>query len=288
MFWLSLSLITALAVATRDVSVKAFRELNPMDIAGIELFWSLPLLTLGLLIIPIPELDGTFWWNFGISFPLNALAYIIYLYAIKQSPLSLSVPFLAFTPVFMLITAPMVLGESINLWGGAGIALIVSGGYVLNINSSTESIWQPFQSFLKEKGAGLMMVVALLFAFTAVVGKKAIIHSSPLFFSYLFFVIFNLLILFGLLLHRGGSKASFILRQPGKGTWLGSLLFFHVSCHGVAISLTTAAYMVAVKRSSILFCVLLSWLVLKEGNRAWRGLGSALMFCGILLISVKG
>ena len=288
MLWLSLSLITALAVAARDVSVKSFRDLEPMEIAGIELFWSLPLLMLGLIIIPIPELDETFWWNFAISFPLNGLAYIIYLYAIKMSPLSLSVPFLAFTPVFMIITAPLILDESVNLWGGTGISLIVFGGYVLNINHLTENIWQPFISFSKEKGAWLMMIVALLFAFAAVVGKKAIIHSSPLFFSFLFFVIFNLLIISGLLFRNGESKARFILRRPGKGLWLGSLLFLHVSFHGVAVSLTTAAYMVAVKRSSILFCLILSWLILKEGNRTWSSLGSGLMFCGVMLIAIKG
>jgi uncharacterized membrane protein len=45
---------------------------------------------------------------------------------------------------------------------------------------------------------------------------------------------------------------------------------------------------VAVKRSSILFSVLLSWLILKEKDIRYRGLGTLLMFAGMLLISLLG
>ena len=90
MLWLGLSLLTALAVGIRDVSVKYFKDLNPLEIAAIELSWSLPAMVAGLYFIPIPELNNDFWWAFILSLPLNWLAYWLYLYAIKASPLSLS------------------------------------------------------------------------------------------------------------------------------------------------------------------------------------------------------
>jgi uncharacterized membrane protein len=46
--------------------------------------------------------------------------------------------------------------------------------------------------------------------------------------------------------------------------------------------------MVAVKRSSILFSVLLSWLILRETDIRYRGLGTLLMFVGMLFITVLG
>lgn len=132
-----------------------------------------------------------------------------------------------------------------------------------------------------------MLIVAILFAFAAVIGKKAMLHSSPLFFSYSFFLVFNITVLAGFLLVGKNDWRKIFCNTP-RGIWLGSLFMIHISFHGLAISISTAVYMVAVKRSSILFSVLLSWLVLKEADISYRGLGTLLMFTGMLLITVFG
>ncbi|MBU0484294.1 MAG: DMT family transporter [Proteobacteria bacterium] len=287
MLWFSLALITALVVAGRDVSVKVLKDLQPLEIAGLELFWSLPILTVGCLLIPIPTLDQTFWWNFILSFPLNITAYFLYLYAIKHSPISLTVPLLALTPVFMIMTGWLILGEKINLWGGAGIFLIFIGSYTINFNRSQNNYFTPFTAIFDDRGSRFMMIVAFIFAFAAVLGKQGMIHSSPLFFSFFFFLIFNIVILLALFL-AGNLRLPEILTGYKKGIWLGSLLVTHIGCHGLAISISPAVYMVAVKRSSILFSVLLSWLILHEGEKKTRGLGTLLMFAGVLLITLLG
>ncbi len=288
MTWFIISIITAFSIAVRDTSVKIFCDtLTPLEIAAIELFWSLPLLICGCLLVKIPILDQTFWWTFLLSLPINWLAYILYIYSLKLSPLSLTVPFLAFTPVFMLFTGIIVLNEKVNAWGITGILLIVGGSYLLNFSGFKEGFSRPFKKLWQEKGSMLMLTVAIIFAFAAVVAKKSMIHSSPLFFTFFFFLIFNLTLLTGIFLF---SRTSFkILSQnANKGLLLGSLLTIHVSCHGLAIMLTTAVYMVAVKRSSILFTVILGWLIFKEKNIIKRGLGVSLMFSGVLLITLLG
>ena len=128
MTWFVLSLTAALSIAARDISIKTFGDLDPSEIAILELFWALPYFFLGYLLIEIPPLDQTFWITFVLSVPINVLAYVLYLYAIKISPISLSIPFLAFTPAFMVLTGFFILAETINLWGGMGIGLIVLGG----------------------------------------------------------------------------------------------------------------------------------------------------------------
>ena len=117
MLWFFLSLTTALSVAARDVSIKTYKEIDPPEIAVLELAWALPYFLLGSLLVEIPPLDKTFWWSFLISIPINIIAYVLYLYAIKMSPISLSVPFLAFTPVFMILTGFFILAETVNTWG---------------------------------------------------------------------------------------------------------------------------------------------------------------------------
>ncbi len=286
MTWFVLSLTAALSIAARDVSIKTFGDLDPSEIAILELFWALPYFFLGYLLIEIPPLDQTFWITFVLSVPINILAYVLYLYAIKISPISLSIPFLAFTPAFMVLTGFFILAETINLWGGLGIGLIVLGGYILHFRNDQKNFLAPFSSFLSEKGSWFMLIVAILFAFAAVIGKKAIIHSSPLFFSYFFFLTFNITVLSSLLLGRKNNWQK-IIRNTPRGMWLGTLLMIHISFHGLAIAVSTAVYMVAVK-SSILFSVLLSWLILRETDIRYRGLGTLLMFVGMLFITVLG
>ncbi len=287
MTWFFLSLAAAISIAARDVSIKTYEDLRPTEIAILELFWALPYFLLGSLFVETPPLDKTFWWTFSLSIPINIFAYVLYLYAIKISPLSLSVPFLAFTPAFMILTSFFILGETINIWGGVGIGLIVFGGYVLHFKKNQANMFAPFGAFLREKGSWFMLVVAILFAFAAVIGKKAMLHSSPLFFSYFFFLVFSIIVLIGLLLFNRHNLWQ-IIRNTPKGLWLGTLLMIHISFHGLAISISTAVYMVAVKRSSILFSVLLSWFILKEADIRFRGLGTLLMFTGMLFITLFG
>ncbi|MDX2434041.1 MAG: DMT family transporter [Desulfobacterales bacterium] len=287
MIWFFLSLAAALSIAARDVSIKSYKDLQPREIAALELFWALPALIIGCVFVETPPLDQTFWWTFILSIPINIMAYVLYLNAIKISPISLSVPFLAFTPIFMILTGFWVLGETINLWGGFGTGLIVIGSYILHFKKNQLNFSAPFSAFIHEKGSWYMLIVAVLFAFAAVIGKKAILHSSPLFFSYSFFLVFNVLILMGLFV-KGKNNWQKIIRNSPKGLWLGSLLMIHISFHGLAISISTAVYMVAVKRSSILFSVLLSWLILKERDIHYRGLGTLIMFVGMIFITLLG
>ena len=287
MLWLFLSLITALSVACRDVSVKVFVDLTPSEVAILELFWALPLLGVGCLLVEVPALDATFWWTFLVSLPLNMVAYLLYLYALKSSPLTLTLPFLAFTPVFMILTSALVLDETVTRWGGAGIGLIVFGGYVLNFNRADSGLLKPFASLCREKGSWIMLIVAFLFSFAAVIGKKAIIHSSPLFFVFFFFLVFNTATLL-LLALSGRWNWQQLLRKRWQGIWLGGLLVLHVGSHGLAIAIANAVYMVAVKRSSIVFSVMLSWIFLQEEQPVIRGLGTLLMFGGVVLITFLG
>ena len=287
MVWFFLALTAAFSIAARDVSIKTYKDLAPPEIAILELFWALPYFVLGCFLVETPPLDQTFWWTFMLSIPINILAYVLYLYAIKLSPISLSVPFLAFTPAFMILTGFFILAETINIWGGLGIGLIVLGGYILHFKKNQANFFAPFAAFLHEKGSWYMFIVAILFSFAAVIGKQAILHSSPLFFSYSFFLVFNITVLSGLLLVRKNDWRK-ILHNTPRGMWLGSLLMIHISFHGLAIAISTAVYMVAVKRSSILFSVLLSWLILKEADIRYRGFGTLLMFTGMLLITLFG
>ena len=288
MLWFILALATALCVATGDaLTKKFFGRFSPYDMAVASSLYSLPFLIIYIFFIPIPELDMLFWWIACVLIPLDTFAFYLYMKAIKVSPLSLSIPFLSFTPVFMILTGLIVLDEVPSGWGVIGIGFVVAGSYILNLTRIRYGYLSPFKAILKEPGSLLMLVVAFIYSILAVLGKKAIQHSSPLFFGFFYLTTLDItiLILFPFL-EKIEWRA--ILKRPVKGMSVGLMLFLHAFFHCLAISMVKAVYMIAVKRMSILFSVVYGWILFKESNIGTRMLGALLMFAGAVFIILLG
>jgi drug/metabolite transporter (DMT)-like permease len=288
MLWLILSLLSGLAVSSQDAcNKKYFSHLSPYQMSAYPLSYSLPLFAIAILFVPVPQLDATFFWCFAVSIPINAVAYLLYMKALKISPLSLTVPYLAFTPAFMTVTGYLFLDEMPDSWGISGILIVCTGGYILNIDPEKRSFAGPLKAVFKETGSWIMLSVAFIFSFCAVIGKKAILHSSPLFFSLSFFLIFNTLMLLFLMGIRKIDLTS-VRKSPLQGIAVGTLLFTEAILHGWAISLIQAAYMISVKRLSVVFGVIYGRLIFKEKNIAFRFSGALLMVIGTILIAFQG
>jgi drug/metabolite transporter (DMT)-like permease len=288
MRWLILSLLTALAVASQDAWVKKhFSHLSAYDMLAFPFLFSLPLFVVSLPFIAVPPLDVTFYWCFLVSLPLNFIPFFIYMKAIRESPLSLTLPYLAFTPAFMIVTGFVFLDEIPNLWGLAGVIVTCVGGYALNLESGKRSLFEPIKAVFKETGSWLMLIVALIFSFGAVIGKKGIMHSSPLFFTMTFFAVLSLLTVLSLLI-LGKIRLSTLRDDWAKGMVAGVLFFIHCLAHGFAISLVKASYMISVKRLSALIGIIYGRLFFKEQHMAMRLVGAGLMVAGAVLITIWG
>jgi len=286
--WLILSLLTALAVASQDAWVKKyFSHLTAYDMLAFPFLFSLPLFAFTVPFIPVPRLDHTFYWCFLISLPLNFIPFFIYMKAIRVSPLSLTLPYLSFTPAFMIFTGFVFLDEIPNLWGLAGIIVTCIGGYALNLKSGKHSFLDPIKAVFKETGSWLMLIVALIFSFGAVIGKKGIMHSSPLFFTMTFFAVLSFMTVATLLI-LGKIRMSTLRDDWEKGMVAGVLFFIHCLAHGFAISMVKASYMISVKRLSALIGIIYGRLFFKEKNIAVRFAGACLMLVGAVLITVWG
>ncbi len=287
MTWFAFAILTALSVALHDTWVKKwFSHLSAYEMFAFPLLYSLPLAAVTLLFVETPPLDRVFGLAFLVSLPFNAVPFFLYIKAIQISPLSLTVPYLAFTPVFMIATGWLVLGELPDIWGIGGISVVCLGSYVLNIDPENPSLLAPFRAVFTETGSWLMVIVAFIFSISAVLGKLAIVHSSALFFQMAFFVVLNLMIL-GLFAAMGKIRPAVFFRYPVKGLVAGVLFYGHIFFHGFGISMTKAAYMVSVKRLSIVFGVIFGGLVFREENFVMRLLGAMLMFSGAVVILLK-
>ncbi len=288
MTWVVLSLLTALAVASQDACTKKFfSHLTVSEMAAHPLVYSFPFFVAATLLAPKPETGTAFYIYFIAGIPINGVAFMMYMKAIQISPLSLTVPYLAFTPVFMILTGMMFLNEKPDVWGGVGIVATCAGSYVLNLTPGKFNYLDPFKAVFRETGSWMMLLTAFLYSFAAVIGKKAILLSSPLYYSVAFFAAFNFTLVLSLVL-MGKIRPIIFKTVSGKGVFLGCLVFAHILLHGFAISMAKAAYMVSVKRLSILFSIVYSKIIFRETNLRIRFYGAALMLAGAVMISLKG
>jgi len=285
--WILLSLLTAILAASADAWSKRFFGNRGFKVLALApLVYSLPFLIITSFFIPRPELNYKFWLSIFLGVPLNILSYFLYMKAILVSPFSLSLPFLAFTPVFTVLTGYLILGETINLIGLLGIFMVVIGAYVLNVTSEMKDILMPIKAIFKEKGSILMAFVSLFFSFGAVIGKLGIVNSSVMFFGCFFFITQNILIL-----SYYALKERHILRDivsPGpKIILVGLLYYMHIFLHNYAISMVEVSYMIAIKRLSILFGMLYGLILFKEENLRFRLTGGLIMVLGAGLVALS-
>jgi drug/metabolite transporter (DMT)-like permease len=284
--WVLFALVCAFSLATSDALIKkALPDQNEYIVAWLRLVFALPLLLPLLFIIPIPRLDSDFFITILIALPLEITAVVLYIKALKLSPLSLTLPFLSLTPVFLIIIPRVILGETLSFSGILGVILIAAGGYLLNIRDLKKGILEPFYAIGREKGSVYMIIVALIYGFTSTLGKKAILDSSPLFFSVSYYTLLTIA-LTPLVLLQGRQEFSKIYRSGTLRSCVLPGLLYAVTniTHVMAISMTKVAYMISVKRLSLVIGVYYGYLFFKEAEIQGRLAGTALMVAGFAMI----
>ena len=282
--WVFYALITAFSLATADaISKKALGRSNEYVIAWVREGYALPFLFLAFFFIDIPSLDRTFWLSLLLMIPLEIAAIILYVKAIKISPLSLTIPFLALSPVFIILIAFLILGELPDRSGLLGILLIVAGAYLLNIRTTREDLLGPIKAIRRERGSIFMIIVALIYSVTATLGKVAVQHSGPIFFGV--FYPFLLTLILSVVLWRKGLLPE-VLSRPMTFLAIGIFTAIMILTHFTAISMTDVAYMISVKRASLVFSVLYGRVLFGEENIRERLTGSVLMIAGMVSITI--
>ncbi|MEE9514879.1 MAG: DMT family transporter, partial [Candidatus Brocadiales bacterium] len=214
MTWFHYSIISAFFTANSvAISKKALEGSDVYTVAWVRYGYALPFLLCMLAFTEIPPLDSVFFLVNLIQVPLNGLAIVLYIRAIKYSPLSLTLPYLALTPVFLIGTSYVMLGERPDSSGLIGILFVALGAYLLNVRATREGLLGPLRAILDEEGSLLMIGVAFIYSITGNLSKIAILHSSPTFFA-AFYPAVMALALFPLLMLGDGSAMKKVFSRP--------------------------------------------------------------------------
>ena len=284
MLWILFAFITAFALSTADaLSKRAMTQSNEYVIAWVREGYALPFIAIAFFFIPIPNLDTTFWISVLILLPLEITALILYVKAIKLSPLSITIPFMALSPVFIIVIAFFLLGERPDTSGFVGILLITIGTYLSNAKASNIGLLGPIKAIANEKGSVLMVIVAVIYSITSTIGKIAVQHSSPIFFGFFYPLLLTVVLSMvvgvkGILPHVISRPVTFLI--------IGIFTAIMILSHFLAISMADVAYVISIERTSLIFSVLYGRLIFKEINVTERLLGSILMLAGIVSITV--
>jgi drug/metabolite transporter (DMT)-like permease len=190
--------------------------------------------------------------------------------------------------VFNIVTGYLVLDERVSLIGAAGIFLVVCGAWLLNLKAAQVdgglNVLAPFRAIARERGSRLMLATAAIYSLTSVISKAALLQVTPAFFGPFYFVTLGLCttLVFA-------SRNPHTWRALGRNPWvhlaIGTCMAVMVVAHFHAIEQVEVAYMVAVKRTSLLFGMLYGAWLFKEQGLSRNLLAGGFMVAGVFLIA---
>ncbi len=282
MQWFILSFLTALFQSLSDLFSKiALRKQGILSISLLKLAVPVPLLFLLYPHFP-RHIPSQFWVTLALLAPLDVTATILYQESIKYAPLSLTLPLLAFSPAFIIVTGWIILGEKLSVVGITGVIMVTTGAYILNLESLKEGIFAPILAIFRNRGTRLMFIVAFIYSINSVLGKRMVLMVDPLFFSWFYFLVLSIL-LFPITIYKENPIKNW------RKTPLFSLLIAlsyaaMIVFHFEAVRIIDVAYMISIKRFSLVLGSIWGIIFLKERGGVTRVAGSLIMFMGVVVI----
>jgi drug/metabolite transporter (DMT)-like permease len=207
----------------------------------------------------------------------------LYFRALQISPLSLCVPFLAFTPVFLIPTGFVLLGELPSPLKSLGVVLIVVGSLVMHRRLFAIGWTAPIKAVIREKGSRYMLLVSFIFSITNPLDKKLVVMSDVFTEA----VAYGLGLCLSFFLLGKIQKADFGAAIRSNVKWVSlaglsdavSLLFQLASYTYLAVVIT-----VSIKRAGIVLAVIAGWLFFRERGITDKLIATGVMFCGVLIL----
>ncbi|HTS63390.1 MAG TPA: EamA family transporter [Candidatus Acidoferrales bacterium] len=207
----------------------------------------------------------------------------LYFRALQISPLSMCIPFLAFTPVFLIPTTYVILGQKPQPIKVLGVVLIVIGSLVMHRQLFAVGWLAPVKAVIEYKGSRYMLLVALIFSLTNPLDAKLVAMSDV----YTEACVYGLGLSLSFYLLARAQRCDFAAAARANFRWIAlaglcdavSLLFQLASYAYIAVVIT-----VSIKRAGIVLAVLAGWLFFREREITDKVIAASVMFCGVLIL----
>lgn len=298
MIWFPLAFAGAMAQAMYSAGAKILlRHVTPAQVAGGSFLVAAASLAAISFLRGFPSVEPGFSEAVLVTVMINTVATVLFYRALSHSDLSLCLPILSFTPVFLLITSFLILGEIPNIAGLAGIFLVASGSYLLAADGKpcrARGWTGPFRFLFSDRGVRYMLIVAFLYSISVNYDKVVVERSDPVFASAVVLGLLScIFILWTTIQILSGKSYPPLVMGKTKGTSLlmlalGLVLTLESVTVNTAYTLSLVPYVIAIKRLSVLFGVIIGGYLFTESCIRQRASGTIVMVTGTVLIAVWG
>lgn len=294
-FWSLLALGAACCTSAADLLLRSLllQGLSVRLAIGAGCF-ATTLLALPLLLLHAPPIQPTALLQALLATALvNGVAYWCYGRALARGEFSLVLPLINLSPLVLLLSGWLVLGERPGPMAVFGVGLLVAGALLLGRSDGLQ------RNLLRVPGGREMLLTAVLWGLGASIDKLGVRAGGSLLWVAGLHLVVGLPLLLAALAagdqHRSAPQPVAGLRRALFAGAAGRLRLLQVFALGLcvlvgtglqmeALRLTAVVHVVAIKRLSTLFGALIGVGLLQERSSGLRLPAAALMSCGALLV----
>ncbi|MBI2656312.1 EamA family transporter [Candidatus Woesearchaeota archaeon] len=285
MMWAFLSIISGFGDAIIFAIMKKLKDLHSSIIVWVQYAFALPILSIFLYLNYPNKINANVYWVAILSAIL--LVYTTYLLfkAAIISDLSISMPMLSLTPLFLILTSYFMLDELPTMHGFFGIFLIVVGAYTIHLKDYKKGFIEPFKSLIRNKGSFYVVIVAFLWSISANLSKMGILYSNPIFFVFLVYLFISI-IMVPLISFNLKEKMKEIKSNFNMLVFLGFSSAFMVAASAYAMLVAIVPYVISLKRGSVIFSIFFGYFFFNEKDIKNALIGTIIMIIGGVFITL--
>ena len=248
---------------------------------------------------PLIHNGGAVFGLFGASWPalVKLLIYLLvgaglvaavqffYLSALRDADISLSIPFMSFTPALLIPAGYVFLHEVPTKTQLVGVLLVVCGSLVMNRNAFRFGFLGPFWAILHQKGSRYMLICAMILAISNPIDKIIVLMSDPVTYGFCYGAMLCIIFAAAMLISGRGSLAA-LRRRWGWILIAGFLDALVVLLQFGAYSHLHVFLTITIKRAGIILSVFAGGIIFREKNIKDRLVAAITMLGGLILICV--
>jgi drug/metabolite transporter (DMT)-like permease len=200
------------------------------------------------------------------------------MYAFAHGDISLVSCFMSMSPLFLLITSPLITGDPLTWTAAISVVLVVAGSLILVYRP-------PSDQWAKQKrGVFLALGAAVFFSLNSCFDRLAVQKGTPVFSAFTMTLICALFLL-PLIVRRTGAVETMSVYR-GEFALRGLLEVSFMVCKLYAMQFLDAPEVTGLQRTSLLLSIIGGRVFFKEQD-FWRRLAAGLCIAaGVILIAV--
>jgi drug/metabolite transporter (DMT)-like permease len=280
------SLLSATFSAAKDLLSKrlAFR-LDGMTSTFASFAFALPYYVL-LLIVLFALGYETFSWSLAfltlvlLRSVTDTLAEGMKMYAFAHGDISVVATFFSISPLFLLITSPLITGDRLRVLETVAVILVVGGSLLLVYRPGSAS-WAA-----QKKGILLAVGASLFFSLNSCFDRLAVQRGSPVVAGFAM-TLLSALFLAPLIVFRRDRQYALRVHWVGLSA-RGFLEIAFMVCKLHALQYLDAPSVVGLQRVSLLLSIIGGWIFFGEQDFVRRLLAGLFILGGVFLIAQQG